>query len=300
MARTEEEVFNELITEKETFAELQSLLPTGEANAFQNLLSQLETSSNVAEWRLMYSVVAFSIATHEGIFDLDKLDVQSILDNAIVGTPSWYRDQSFKFQLGDSLEVVEDDSGNFIKFGYATLDTSKQIIQRCAVITNADQVTVKIAKLTGTVPTKLTNSEKTSFTAYLNQIKIAGTKTAIISENADILQLEYDVTYSPLVLSSTGESINEPTVFPVNDAIDNYISGLDFNGTLSITQLTDAVQAVTGVTDVLIKNASATSGLLTPTTMVTSYDVIANSYESVAGHMKIDPSNPLIVNYTSA
>src|SRR5690606_37796732 len=106
-----------------------------------------------------------------------------------------------------------------------------------AVVDSGGQVVIKIAKLSGTTPVPLSAGELSAFDAYINQVKFAGTNILTISRTADLLKIYYDITYDPLVLTPSGESINTPGVYPVEAAINNYISNLPFNGILNLTKL---------------------------------------------------------------
>jgi hypothetical protein len=79
-------------------------------------------------------------------------------------------------------------------------------------------------------------------------IRDAGVRINLVNLPADALTLTVDIYYNPLLLS--------PAAKPVEDAVKNYISSLEFNGALSATRLVDVMQAVPGVELVDITGAT--------------------------------------------
>ena len=286
MAKQLTEWYDIIITEKETFSSLDGLTPKPDDS--QTFLQDLSSTSKVAIWRLWVWVVAFAAWVTDNLFDEHTIQIEALGDTLITGTASWIRDQCFKFQLGDTL-IYNPVNG---AFEYATVNEAAQIIKRASILEVGGVVIIKVAKEdVGGNPIKLSASEKTSFNTYINQIKFAGTNTAVKSEDPDLLKIFYDVHYDPLVLSSTGESLSSPGVFPVEDAINDFISTLPFDGVLNLTELTDAVQLASGVNDPVLTQAEAKFGAL-------PYAAINREYVADAGYMKIDPAFPLTSTLT--
>ncbi len=284
MSRTIQEIYNEMIAQKQNMAALKSLEPN--IDSAQSLLSQLTTPSKVALWRLLFFVVSVGIWVHEQLFDIHKQEIEQRAKELITGTARWYRDQCFIFQYGDALQWVSN------KYTYANKDVSKQTIKRAAVEEIGGQVRIKVAKLgANDLPAPLDTAELTAFKAYIGKIKFAGTNIAIISRNADLLKISYDIKYDPLVLNSSGQLIADTSVNPVEAAINGYIQNLPFNGVLNLTKLTDVVQNVPGVVDPVLNSAHAKYGGL-------PYKPIAKQYNANAGHMVIDSNHPLTLNLT--
>lgn len=284
MSRTIGNIYNEMVLEKESMTTLNELQPSIDNS--QTLLSDLSSGSKVAIWRLLFFVVAVGIWVHEVLFDKHKADIEKRANEIITGTPLWYREECFRFQYGDSIEW------NGKQYIYLIHDTTKQIIKRAAVIEATGpqgqiQVRIKVAKLdSADLPTPLTTAELTAFKEYIAKVKFAGTNIAIISRDADLLKISYDVTYDPLVINGNGELISDPSIKPVELAINNHIQNLPFNGILNLTSLTDAIQTAQGVIDPVLNNAEAKYGSL-------AYATINKNYNANAGHMKIDPAFPL-------
>jgi len=283
MARTITEILDAMITEKETRTELDNLQPKPDTS--QTFLDDLTTTSKVAIWRLMFFVLAVAIFLHEKIFDLHEADVQAQAKVLIPGTTRHLRQLALDFQFGDVLQFIDEI------FQYATIDEAKQIVKRAAVIEVGGQVILKVAKLTALVPDKLDSGELTAFQSYIGQVKTAGIQIIIITADADLLKIAYDIHFNPQLIQNTGESIGTPGTFPVEDAINNFIQDLPFNGILNLTQLTDAIQLAEGVNDPIITLAEAKipGGV---------FATIVNEYIPNAGHLKIDPAFPLSTQLT--
>ncbi len=191
------------------------------------------------------------------------------------------------FQYGDALHWIDN------KYKYLTINIANQIIKRAAVIEAGGQVRIKVAKLDLLgLPAPLSVAEVTAFKAYIGQIKFAGTKISVISREADLLKISFDVTHDPLVVNGSGELIIDPSTKPVEKAINDYIQNLPFNGILNLTSLTDAIQKAEGVIDPVLNSAEGKYGAL-------AYQTIVKNYNADAGHMKIDPAYPLslTINY---
>ena len=293
MARTISTIYNSMIAEKETFSNLSSLLPTGETNPAQSLLTQLTSTSKVAIWRLIFFVCAVAIWIHENLWDNFLLDITNIANSAIPGTAQWYIKTVKAFQFGDQL-IWDGD-----KFTYAVIDETKLVVDQCAIVLSTGVLYIKVAKLNSGILEPLSTSEETALKNYIEKIKFAGTQVSVINDTADLLQLAYTIYYDPLVIyynsddsgdALNGSLISDPSVFPVNDAIINYIQILDFNGIFQVSSLTDAIQAATGVKNVVANTVEAKYG------MIAYADILAiesQTYQSNAGYLAIDPTYPL-------
>jgi hypothetical protein len=278
MARTINEIYLSIVAEKNNQPTINSLQPAVDSE--QQLLSDVASASKVADWRLWAHIISVAIWVHENLWDIFKAEVDTIVADAIPGTARWLRNQALLFQYGDSLSWIDN------KYQYAVIDTTKQIIKFSAVIETGGQIRLKVAKLVGGVPTKLNSTELAAFQVYINQIKFAGTNVLIISYDPDLLKITYSVKYDPLVLAPDGSLISDPSIFPVENALNAYISGIEWAGIFNFTKATDAIQAASGIVDPVITAAEGKP-------YAGSYALINQNYESVAGYMQIDPSFPL-------
>lgn len=289
MARKISTIYDEIIVEKETFSSLAGLTSPVTPDTSQDLLTELTTASKVGLWRLMFYVIAVAIFAHESLFDVFKTDVEKRALEIVPATTRFYVIESKKFQNGDALVFIDD------RFKYtdttSTAAIAKQIIEQASARDINQVVTIKIAKDDGSGGLeKLTVPEKTAFDAYLDQIKIAGTKTIVISDDPDTLKVAYTIQYDPLVMKITGALIEDST-FPVQIAIDAYIQGLPFDSIFRVQDLTDAVQAARGVVNAVADVVEAKFGSLSFSDILT---VTTETYLPNAGYLITTPS-PIVV-----
>ncbi|CAB4127986.1 hypothetical protein UFOVP105_10 [uncultured Caudovirales phage] len=287
--RTISEIYNSMIAEKESFASLSdlSLAP----DTAQTFLTDLTSSSKVAIWRLLFWVVAVAIWTHEQVFELFRAEIVTLGTSLITGTRNWYRLQSEAFQYGDALTW----NPLTLKFEYARGSTGLKIVKHASVREAVGILRIKVAKSDGAGGlTPLSGPEQTAFETYINQIKFAGTSVSVVNLSADLLKLQIDVYYNPMLMTETGENIVVSGSYPVRDAINNHLIDLPFDGTFNLTKLTDAIQNAYGVIDTVINLSEAKSGS-------NPYVSTGQNYIANAGYLKIDPTFPLnstaVINY---
>ena len=217
------------------------------------------------------------------MFDVYSQEIEQKANELITGTLRWYTNQSKLFQYGDFL--IWDE--NLQKFKYPDGSTGEKIVSQASTIETSTQVRIKIAKNDGSGGLEpLSDTEETAFKTYINKIKFAGTNVQITNIESDKLRLKLNIFYNPLILTSTGESILNPGVFPVSDAIVQYIQFLPFDGTFNKNELIDAIQVVDGVIDpqLLISKARSGNQPLKNT---------GQNYTANAGYLEIDPNFPL-------
>jgi hypothetical protein len=278
MARKVTEIYDQLINEKNTQSTLIDLQPAID-NA-QTLLTDLNTPSRVANWRLWLFIMSVAIWMHELLWDKFKLEILDIIDKKETGTLRWYRDQALNYQEGYALSYIGT------KYTYTTVDEAAKIIKRAATIEANGQVIVKVAKLVANVITPLDVNELSAFTAYMQQVRFAGTNLAVISRLPDLLRVGTTIYYDPLVLNTNGSLIVNSSVFPAHDAINNYISNLPFDGIFLKTAYIDAIQKSVGVITVRQNNMSASYGNLP----LANIDI---DYKTDSGYLIIHPTYPL-------
>lgn len=283
MSRTLKEIYDEIITEKQTFSSLDTLLPN--PDTAQTFLNDLTTSSKVAVWRLMFWVVAFVIWGHEQIFEAHTTEINAIAEAMIPGVLKWYVEEAKKFQNGYELEWIDS------KYQYADTTSvdavASKIVTQAAAVESAGDIIIKVAKGTIGSFSVLSTAELVSFQQYIEKIKFAGTVTTLINESADDLKLAYTIYYDPLVIeldSSTPQRaklISDGT-YVVEEAITNHIQGLPFNSKLKIVELTDAIQNAEGVLNVVANEVQARYGAVPYADITTETD---QSYLARAGYL---------------
>jgi hypothetical protein len=223
--------------------------------------------------RLIAWVVAGAVVVLETIFDAFKIEVDVKAAAAQVGNALWYQRQILAFQYGDSLVYAND------VYKYATIDTTKKIVKRCAIEERGDSsIRIKVAKMNGTTLTALDNTEITALISYVQKVRFAGTRFQVFSNNGDVLVLGMMVYYDPI----RPLSILQPLV---EAAINGYIQNLDFNGELLLSKITDAVQAIDGVDDVVLHGAQSKFSAND------AYTPISRKRIAVGGYFKISTAS---------
>lgn len=277
MARTFQQIYDQMANEKSTMANLTGLQPGIDDS--QALLTQLTTTSRVARWRLVYVVVAFAIMTLEVLFDLFRADVNDTISRFRPGTLRWYQQKAFEWQYGDELTWNDTER----KYEYVTIDESKQLVKLCSVTEPGGVVRIKAATLAGDTVVKLSAPQLASLNAYFARVKYPG-PVACVSYDADLLKVYATIKYDAIVdLDQLKQDVEA--------AIQGYCKGLPFNGRFNINTLTDKIQQVTGVVDPVDCTVSTKYGGL-------PYSLVNDEYQTYAGYAQIDPLFPLSVTIT--
>lgn len=261
-----------------------------QAKANEPALAELNSTSKVAVWRLWIYITAFVIHTLERIFDQHKKEVSEALSELKPHTARWYRNKALAFQYG--FDLIED-SDKFDNAGSTEEQITNSKIVKYSAVTESDtesRLIVKIATEQGGELQPITAGQKASFEAYMNEIKDAGVRLTVISYPADKLQLSFKVVRNPLVLDEQGNNILIGTN-PVQEAINNYLKNLPFNGELSLMKLIDAIQQVEGVEDLALLEATSSHF---DGDNYTNYESIAIKTIAKSGYFKVENLN---INY---
>lgn len=282
-----QDIFNEINAEKTTYTELQNLQPNIDDS--QQLADDLNSTSKVAGWRLFVWIIASRINDLLELFKQHKDAVEQRSKELVLGNTAWYQREALKFQYGDSLEW----DPSTLQYSYPADNPSAKIVKLASSNEGSNnEVIIKVAKLSGNTPEELANPELTAFQNYLNRIKFAGVQVIAVSRPADLMKLSIKVFYDPLVLNSDGSLIADSSVFPAEDAINNYLKNLPFDGIFSVTEMIDQLQLAEGVVNPLFQSAHSKFGAF-------SYQPITDYKTANAGYFAIDPNFPLSnsINY---
>ncbi len=190
---------------------------------------------------ILFSIIAFCLCFHE----------QIVNKNAEQSRPHsipWYRNEFLNFL--DGLPLVWQDGQFKYDLTNVTDAESRKIIDRCAVLeSNNGELVIKIATDNGAVIEPVTAAQLVRFKAYCQQIKDAGNRLRIINDPGDLLKSELTVEVDPLIIDlQTGRLLSASgNVYPVKDAIKNYLQNLEFNGAFVREFYRDAIQKAEGV-----------------------------------------------------
>lgn len=265
MARTAEEIQDQILTVKATRPEL----------------GGLNSVSNSAIYLLWIILTSNIIAFFERIMDLFKADVKAIQDSKQYGTDEWWYDVVLAYQHGDLLAFIKNI------YQYPVIDPTKQIVKFCSITSLNGSVQIKAAASAGGQPVVLDNDQINGLTAYLKQKRPSGSRWVVQSLQADTLKIFGNVYYN----ASGDINIIRPAV---KAAIQTFLLDLNtasstatnrnFDGTLYVNKLIDAIQAVPGVIENQfdLTQISAKNG-------ADAYKIFTSSYAPKSGYFKIDP-----------
>lgn len=253
-------------------------------------LENLNSTSKVAIWRLWVYIISVAIWSLEKLFDLHRTDIDKRLTELKPHTARWYRSKALAFQYGFGLSF-DSDKYNNQWLTEEQIEASK-IIKYSAVVEskNEGRLIVKIAGEQGDTLQPITDAQRQSFEAYLQEIKDAGVRLSVVNYQPDILHLQMKIIYDPLVLDSNGQSITKATK-PVEETIISYLKRLPFNGELVLAHLIDALQQAEGVKIphlVLAQSKNITSG-----GGYGAFETIEISKIPTAGYFTIDNFNDI-------
>jgi hypothetical protein len=232
--------------------------------AAEPALTDLNSPSNVANYKVIRSCIAFILNLFERQQDDYQTNIQTTVEN-----------KQFAYQHGDLLQYINN------VFQYGTIDATKQVINLCAVFGSGGVALLKCATLVNGVPQKLTDDQVAGAQSYANEIRPCGIDPIVQSYDGDLMKLYLNIYYNPQGDLPTVQAL-------VYAAIQNYLDTLDFGGIFYINKLIDAIQAIPAIIAdqvfvVQIASKSATD----------PYADIVSSLRALSGYFLIDPDFPL-------
>ena len=252
----------------------QQLLDAKNAEA---ALAGLTSTSQVSIWNAQLRVQATVINLFEQLQDIFKAEIEAIADATAPSTPSWVQDRVFKFQY-DAADPQIIQLVDFVP-AYPVVDATKRIVTRCSVKTDDNkQVNVKVAK--SEPPAVLSTAEANALKSYLDHIMPAGVSVNLVNLVSDKLYVEADIYYDGQYASIISDN--------VITAMKAFLAAIPFDGIMKLSSLTDAIQDVAGVNDVVLKNVKARRDdvlFASATDLVLNYDVITRSWDAYAGYI---------------
>ena len=229
MARSINEIYKEIVAEKDKRLEL----------------SEYKSDSKVSVINGIAWFVSAAIYSFETIMDTFIVDINDIIKDRINGTPSYYVNAALKYQHGDKLKIKDDGVG----FGYEKTDETKRIITQASYQESSNpqsldtKLILKVATGTNGKLSPLTEDQLTQVTAYINQIKFAGTYIEVVSRKGDIIIPRLTVFYDGSVMEETMRSA-------LDDALNKFIMETKFNSAIYVSSIVSCLMAVEHVTDV--------------------------------------------------
>lgn len=240
--------------------------------------------SRVSIESLLLYIVAASIWTLEKLFDTHTAEVTDYIATMKPHTLRWYVDKAKAFMCRPLLPGTDQfDTTGMTDENIA----AARIITFAACTESNATLYMKVAKAG---PTPLKPEEKAAFEAYLREVKDAGVRIDVTSQEGDHLTMDMTIYYNPLLMNGSGESKNAQTAGMklVEEAIKNYIENIPFNGEFRKNELEDAIQQVEGVVMVEFDSFEHSETGSNPETVVAYC-------KPVSGYFKYEPDNTTII-----
>lgn len=227
---------------------------------------------------MIFGIMAAAIYVLEAIFDAFRRDVDKKIADAVVATIPWYHKICLEYQHGDAM-ILNESTYEYV---YEVVDDSKKIIKYAACRDRGGGVYILVAGMgEDGYPKALSNDVLTAFREYVSRRKPAGVITDVFSYDPDDIKMQIRVQYDPMLINSDGSSIADPSVYPVEVAINNYLASILYGGTFNRNKLIDAVQSVEGVKDLILGEVNVKIANAQAYTTVEG-----NNYTSVGGSFK--------------
>lgn len=256
-----------------TLAEIEQVIL--DAKAAEPELDALNSTSKLAIWRLWVKVVALAHLVFETLLDIRLDEIRAAARSVVAGTDAWYASRMLEFQYGYSL--IHERGRLF----YLVDDPGSRIIAKVATKTSVGVLLIKVAKDVSGELVKLTDAEKVAVDSYINEIKFAGTNHLLISQDPDLVKLTGMKVYYD------GKLILNDVKTAVEQAINDYLRNIFFNGFLNVNAFRDAVELLFGVIggpDIPMIECKSATG---------NYVLVTREYNPDSGYFKIDPAFPL-------
>lgn len=278
-----------------TVAEINSYIVTNVVTQFADagitLNPTLWSKRNII--RLLCYTFAIAQNLLEQLQDIFITRVEEIQARSSAASSLWLQDKMFKFQYDATTPqilqavtvLLTSPTGvaySYLALQYPIVDATKRIITACSIRTNiSGQVKVKVAK--GNPFTALTTPEVDAAQSYIDMIGAAGITYQIISLPADKLMIQANIYY----LGSYSAVIQANVIAALNAFLQN-ASIQNFDGSIKLSLIEDAIQAVEGVTDIVFVNVRArrdADAYSAGTDIVLNQNVISRLWPTVAGYM---------------
>ena len=210
---------------------------------------------------IMLYVWAVCAWTVEQLVSRHKEEVTAELEELIAHRPKWYRDKVLRFMVGKELEP---DSDTYDTTGMSEGDiAAARVVKHAVAMESKDSslLTIKVAGESGGVRRPITPGQETQLKAYINEIKDAGVRTALVNMEADTFGCTVDVYYNAMLEPDTVQT-------ECRDVICDYIENLPFNGEYTNMALIDRLQQVEGVKIVELQGSSVKAANESTTTQI--------------------------------
>ena len=255
-------------------------------NSILQFLYGLDTSKtfdeqfSAASWETnTINTFATAAATLENLWDIRKREIDTIVHQQRYGYAGWYERMMRAFQFGFDINELEEKDIYDDTTSQEAIDARIIAFAFCQDRTGGNGVLIKIAKADADGnPTVLEPAEETAAVAYVNRIKPAGIPITVVNDPSDILNINVQIRCNPLVFTSK-DAVSDA----VRAGIENYLRGVEYNGSFVGMKMIDALQLIPGIEIAQINNVTAIHAGYDPE------DITGlTSYTPASGHMILD------------
>lgn len=242
----------------------------------------LTSTSTTAFYRVFTYVVAVAINLLEIFTDKFKREVTNIRNQAIPATEEWFVWRAKRFQYDPNTPQILKINDDY-SIDYETIDETKQIVTVASCITLPDRtVSLKVAKGEQGNLEALNSQELDSLISYFQKLRSAGQQVVTVSLNPDKIYISGEIYYD-------GQYLQQDVLSEIENNINDYLTNLEFDGTVRYQKVVDAIQAAEGVKDLRINEmAGYQDGQVFSNR--TKFDRI---YNPAAGYLVISDDSPL-------
>lgn len=233
------------------------------------------TPSQVGLWSNFLNTIATEIYTLQQLNNTFEVEIEAIISGVTTPTNKWWQAQVLKFQYSASNpQVVQLDLATFAPYYPNGVDATLRIVTNCSVVTAFNsQVTIKVTN-NGSI---LTAPQLLALTAYIQTIDPAGINWVVINSLPDYLFLNAIVYYNGQYAGIIQQN--------VINALNAFLASIPFDGVVKVSSLEDAIQAVAGVTDVVITEAAAMQESTYTASGYPARTIFVKEYQSYSGQI---------------
>ncbi|MEG0695756.1 nucleotidyltransferase [Algoriella sp.] len=219
-------------------------------------LDGLTSTSKTSVWRMMLYIMAYSIEQLAQLFTLHRTEIDTKISTQKTHRLPWIQSLYLNFQYGFQL-IKETDLFDNTNATAEQIEASK-IIKYCAVNESdtGREVIIKIATEKDEVLSPLEMDKMEAILEYTERVKGTGIPYRIINYLPDRLKLNIRVFRDPLVINAQGMDITTGK-YPVQEALQEFMKELPFDGELRIQDLANKLEAITGVNMVSVDLAQS-------------------------------------------
>lgn len=263
------QIYDTIASEASQLAALQGLTPNPDsAVQFRN---DVQTGSSMAPHRMLMWIVAYAMKLQQSLWERFRKETEELAMDGHYGTRRWFVAKALRFQIGHALVLTEKDAV------YAANDPAARIVAKAAVVEQANQVIVKVAKTFGAAIIPLTPEELLAVNDYFQEMR-PPVQVMVMTAPADRVRVIGTVVYD-------GQLGLAAVQVAVHAEMRLYLRTLDFGGVIRVTDLRAAMLRATGVVDVRLDAVEVrTTG---------SWTVIPRVHYTYAGYATVDSATPI-------